>query len=231
MACIYPDARTPAELWENVLAQRRSFRRLPPERIRREDYWSADRSAPDRTYAFEGAVIEGYEFDRVAFRVVGSTFRSADLAHWLALDVASRALADAGFPEGRGLPRESTGVLVGNTLTGEFARANALRLRWPYVRRVVEAALVKEGWSPETRGGFLDRLESEYKSPSRRWGRKVWPEVSRTPSLGGFAISLISKAADTPLMGRAPHPCWRSLTPALAWPPAIWMRRWRAVWI
>ena len=132
-----------------MLAQRRAFRRLPPERLRLEDYWSADRSAPDRTYAFEAAVIEGYEFDRVAFRVVGSTFRSADLAHWLALDVAARALADAGFPEARDLPRETTGVLVGNTLTGEFSRANTLRLRWPYVRRVLEAALAKENWSAE----------------------------------------------------------------------------------
>jgi enediyne polyketide synthase len=185
MACVYPDARTPAELWENVLAQRRSFRRLPPERLRREDYWSADRSAPDRTYAFEGAVIEGYEFDRVGFRVVGSTFRSADLAHWLALDVAARALVDAGFPEGRGLPRESTGVLVGNTLTGEFARANNLRLRWPYVRRVVEAALAKEGWSPETRGGFLERLESEYKSP--------FPPVGEESLAGGLSNTIAGR--------------------------------------
>ena len=185
MACVYPDARTPAELWENVLAQRRSFRRLPPERIRREDYWSADRSAPDRTYALEGAVIEGYEFDRVAFRVVGSTFRSADLAHWLALDVAARALMDAGFPEGRGLPRETTGVLLGNTLTGEFARANLLRLRWPYVRRVVEAALAKEGWSPETRGGFLDRLEAEYKSP--------FPPVGEESLAGGLSNTIAGR--------------------------------------
>ena len=185
MACVYPDARTPAELWENVLAQRRSFRSLPPERIRREDYWSADRSASDRTYAFEGAVIEGYEFDRVAFRVVGSTFRSTDLAHWLALDVAARALVDAGFPEGRGLPRESTGVLVGNTLTGEFSRANLLRLRWPYVRRVVEAALAKEGWSPETRSGFLDRLEPEYKSP--------FPPVGEESLAGGLSNTIAGR--------------------------------------
>ena len=45
----------------------------------------------------EAAVIEGYEFDRVGFRVAGDEFRAADLAHWLALDVAARALADAGF--------------------------------------------------------------------------------------------------------------------------------------
>src|SRR6478672_532528 len=112
MGCIYPDARTPGELWENVLAQRRAFRRLPPERLRVEDYYSEDRSKPDASYSAEAAVIEGYEFDRIGFRVVGSTFRSADLAHWLALDVAAKALTAAGFGEGRGLPKETTGVLV-----------------------------------------------------------------------------------------------------------------------
>jgi enediyne polyketide synthase len=165
MACVYPDARTPGELWENVLAQRRAFRRLPPERLRLEDYFSADPRAPDATYATQAAVIEGYEFDRIAFRIAGSTFRAADLVHWLALDVVSRALADAGLADGNGLPREATGVLLGNTLTGEFSRANALRLRWPYVRRVLDAALAKEAWAPERREPFLAGLEAQYKSP------------------------------------------------------------------
>lgn len=165
MACHYPDARSPTDLWENVLAQRRAFRSLPAERLRLEDYLSPDRTAPDHTYSGHAALIEGYGFDRVSFRVVGSTFRSADLAHWLALDVAARALHDAGFPEGKGLPRETTGVLLGNTLTGEFSRANSLRLRWPYVRRVVEAALADEAWSPNRRQTFLDRLETAYKAP------------------------------------------------------------------
>src|SRR2546423_534161 len=160
MGCVYPDARTPGELWENVLAQRRAFRRLPAERLRAEDYLSEDRTKPDVSYAAEAAVIEGYEFDRLSFRVAGSTFRSADLAHWLALDVASKALADAGFGGGRGLPKETTGVLVGNTLTGDFSRASAMRLRWPYVRRVVESALDREGWDNPSRSAFLDKLEA-----------------------------------------------------------------------
>ena len=68
MACVYPDAKSPGELWENVLAQRRAFRRLPAERLRIEDYFSADTHEPDKTYATNAAVIEGYEFDRVADR-------------------------------------------------------------------------------------------------------------------------------------------------------------------
>src|SRR5258708_563000 len=66
MACLYPDARTPGELWENALAQRRAFRRVPPERLRLEDFFSSDPNAPDKTYAIQAAVIEGYEFERLA---------------------------------------------------------------------------------------------------------------------------------------------------------------------
>ena len=85
MACRFPDARSPSQLWENVLAQRRAFRRIPDERLRRADYLSPDPQATDSFYSANAAVIEGYEFDRLRFKVAGSTFRSADLAHWLAL--------------------------------------------------------------------------------------------------------------------------------------------------
>ena len=185
MACVYADARSPAELWENVLAGRRAFRRLPPERLRADDYWSNDPTAPDRTYAIQAAVIEGYEFDRVAFRVAGSSFKAADPAHWLALDVAARAMADAGFEQGTGLPRETTGVFLGNTLTGETSRANALRLRWPYVRRMTEAALRDEGWSNERCTEFLSRLESRFKAP--------FPPVGEETLAGGLSNTIAGR--------------------------------------
>ncbi|MBD0270266.1 MAG: polyketide synthase, partial [Cyanobacteria bacterium Co-bin8] len=185
MACQYPDARSPVELWENVLAQRRAFRRMPSERLNLPDYLSPDRLTPDCTYATEAALIEGYEFDRVGFRVAGSTYRSADLVHWLALDIAAQALADAGFPEGESLPRDSAGVLLGNTLTGEFSRANTMRLRWPYVRRVVEAALLQEHWSPEQRSAFLKNLESQYKAP--------FPEIGEESLAGSLANTIAGR--------------------------------------
>ncbi|MFF4986606.1 SDR family NAD(P)-dependent oxidoreductase [Streptosporangium saharense] len=165
MACRYPDAASPRELWENVLAGRRAFRRLPDVRMRLEDYWDADPATPDRFYARNAAVIEGYAFDRIGYKIAGSTYRSTDLTHWLALDTAALALADAGFPGADGLARERTGVIVGNTLTGEFARANLMRLRWPYVRRTVAAALKERDWDDEQLTGFLDDLEAAYKSP------------------------------------------------------------------
>ena len=35
LACRYPDAKTPSELWENVLARRRAFHRHDPNRFDR----------------------------------------------------------------------------------------------------------------------------------------------------------------------------------------------------
>jgi enediyne polyketide synthase len=185
MACEYPDAPTPEALWENVLAQRRAFRRLPEKRLRVEDYASPDPSTADATYATEAAVIEGFAFDRVAFCVAARTFASADLAHWLALDVAARALDAAGFREGDGLPRAATGVFLGNTLTGEFSRANVLRLRWPYVRRVVDSALREQEWSLEQRRRFLADLEPQFKAP--------FPPVGEETLAGGLANTIAGR--------------------------------------
>ncbi|MEV7970185.1 type I polyketide synthase [Sphaerisporangium sp. NPDC088356] len=185
MACRYPDATSPRELWENALAGRRAFRRLPDVRMRLEDYWNADPAHPDTFYARTAAVIEGYEFDRVGYKIGGSTYRSTDLTHWLALDMAGLALADAGFPGAEGLPRERTGVIVGNTLTGEFTRANVMRLRWPYVRRTVAAVLKEQGWDDERLATFLADLETTYKSP--------FPSIDEDTLAGGLSNTIAGR--------------------------------------
>src|SRR5262245_24532908 len=121
---------------------------MPEERLSR-DYYSPDPHAPDKTYAMTAAVIEDYEFDRIRHRISGDAYRSADLVHWLALDIAGQALADAGWAEGEGLPRRSTAVYLGNTMTGEFSRAAAMRLRWPYIQKVVAEAFEERGIGAE----------------------------------------------------------------------------------
>jgi enediyne polyketide synthase len=185
IACRFPDADCPDRLWENVLAGRRAFRLIPDQRLRLQDYWSADPAAPDRFYARKAALLEGYEFDRIRYRVPGSTYRTTDLTHWLALDTAARALADAGFPEGEGLPRESTAVIVGNTLTGEFARANVMRVRWPYVRRTLGAALFDLGWDADRTARFLGDLEARYKS--------AFPPVDEDTLAGGLSNTIAGR--------------------------------------
>jgi enediyne polyketide synthase len=184
MACRYAEARSPRELWENVLAQRRSFRRIPRLRLNLADY-SGAQQLEDAISVTMAAVLEDYEFDRVRFRVSGDTFLSTDLSHWLALDVAEQAFVDARMADGSAGQRERTGVFVGNTLTGEFSRANLMRLRWPYVRRVISAALQNGGKLSSDHARLLAEIESLYKSP--------FPATTEDSLAGGLSNTIAGR--------------------------------------
>jgi enediyne polyketide synthase len=162
LGCRYPGANSPIELFENVLAGRRQFREIPPERWRIEDYYDAARSAPDRTYSKQAALIDGFEFNPAAFRIPQSTYLATDMAQWLALTVAKEALDDCGLSE---LPRANTAVILGNTLTGETSRANLVRFRWPYVRRVFDELLGAFSLPEAQRQQILAAVEDRYKQP------------------------------------------------------------------
>src|ERR1019366_4069915 len=177
IALRYPDAETPDDLWRNVLAGRRAFRRGPDERMRADDYYSADRSAPDRHYTGKAAVLEGFEFDRVKYRIGGRTCRST-------------AMTPARGPEtpgtgARGLPKTQTGVIIGNTLTGEFSRANLRRLRWRSVKRQVGATLREHGWGDSELSTFLGELEERYKAP--------FPPIDEDSLAGGLANTIAGR--------------------------------------
>ena len=141
LACRFPDADDPLALFESALAGRRAFRRLPPGRLGAVADPDAGPGAGLAGTALgaapRAAVLEGWQFDRAGFAIPEHTYLATDPAHWLALETAGRALADAGFPGAQGLARDRAGVIIGNTLTGEVSRAAALRTRWPFVRAVL----------------------------------------------------------------------------------------------
>lgn len=143
-ACELPQARSPQALWQLALHGRQCFRRLPPERLDTQQYLRAEHD-PDGFYAIEAALIEGYVFDRQRFVVPLSTYGATDLAHWMALDVADRALASLpGAWAADTSLKDRMAVIVANTLTGEFSRANSLRYRWPFVEgRLRQAAAAR----------------------------------------------------------------------------------------
>ena len=165
LACRYADAADPASLLDVITTGRRAFRRIPPCRVDLADYYSANPRTPDATYSTRAALIEGWRFDRKAFGISPQAYSSADPAHWLALETAARALAAAGFPGGLGLPAERTAVFIGNTLAGDVSRASALRLRWPYTRRVIADAMFAAGVPAEVASRVLRAAASRYLAP------------------------------------------------------------------
>jgi enediyne polyketide synthase len=182
IACRYPGANSARELIENILAGRRYFREIPPERWKLEDYYDPDRTQPDKTYCKQAAVLEGFEFNASAFRIPQSTYRATDLAQWLALTVAKEALEDAQITDP---PRAQTAVILGNTLAGETSRAHLVRYRWPYARRVFAELLSTLKVEPEQREAVLARIEERYKQP--------FPPVNEDNLAGGLANTIAGR--------------------------------------
>ncbi len=164
LACRFPDADDPLSLFESALAGRRAFRQLPPGRlgVLPDPDQDAGLPGPAVRSVPRAAVLEGWHFDRTAFGIAEPAYLAADPAHWLALETAGRALADAGFPGGQGLARDRAGVIIGNTLTGEVSRAAALRTRWPFVRAVLTTALAAGDVPPAERARALGQATAAF---------------------------------------------------------------------
>ncbi|WP_020043208.1 type I polyketide synthase, partial [Salipiger mucosus] len=170
MACRYPEADTVDALFENSLAQRRAFRRMPAGRLSAH-YFDPEGRAADRAYADQAAVLNGFSFDRNWFRVPQASYEVTDLTHWLALTVAKDCIESVRFRKsGAPVSNDAVRVVVGNTLTGEFSRAALMRLRWPYVRGVVAQQLREDRPDmPEAElAAHLAALEARYKAPFAR---------------------------------------------------------------
>src|SRR5690606_3711895 len=60
--------------------------------------------------------------------------------------------------------RARTGVIVGNTLTGEHTRATAMRTRWPFVARALATAAAAVGLSEARREPLAQAMEAAFKS-------------------------------------------------------------------
>ncbi|MGN6678491.1 MAG: polyketide synthase, partial [Streptosporangiaceae bacterium] len=186
LECRLPDADDATALFDAVLTGRRAFRRIPPGRVDLAEYFDPDPRVRDATYSTRAALLEGWRFDRDAFGVSRSDFDAAEPAHWLALETMSRTLATAGFPGGDGLPAERTGVFIGNRPAQNGPASAALRLSWPYTRRVLADALTAAGMNPRTRHEILVAAASRFLAPL--------PDVTAQSLAGGSSAGLVSAA-------------------------------------
>jgi acyl transferase domain-containing protein len=163
MGCHYPGARDLKQLWENILSRRQQFRQIPDVRLPMSEYYDRDRSVADKTYGNRAAVIDGFEFDWAKRRIPQKTVRATDIVHWLALETANQALEDAGYTR-QSVPLTKTGVILGNTLTGEQTRSTTVRLRWPYVRKALRVSAKARGMSSQGIEALVETMEKFYKS-------------------------------------------------------------------
>lgn len=134
----YPDADTPKDFWQNLLAKKDSRTTLSPDKLgANPDAYQGIQGESDRFYCDKGGYIQNFSFDSNGYRLPAETFEGLDESFLWALDTSRKALADAGIPLDDAV-LERTGVIMG-ALSFPTKRSNDLFL--PIYHSVVEKGL------------------------------------------------------------------------------------------
>ncbi len=97
MACTLPDADSPEQLWENILAKKYSISKIPESRVDRKLYYDADKSAVDKSYTLLAGCINDYKFDGNRFGYEGDKASRLSKSQQIILDTAYKAVENAGY--------------------------------------------------------------------------------------------------------------------------------------
>ncbi len=184
IGCTFPGAKTKEEFWEVILARRQQFRKHIDERLPAKDYFNPDKKAEDMCYGKYASYIEGFEFEWAKRLIPKVTYEANDIVHWLSLDTAIRTLEDAGY-DPKALSNSKTGVIVGNSLTGEQTRATSMRLRWPFVLRSLKQSGELAGISDEQIDKLATVMQKVYKS--------VFPPINEDTLAGALSNTIAGR--------------------------------------
>ncbi len=121
MAGVFPGAQDVTGYWANVLAGVDAITEVPPER------WDpAVYSKPAKS----GGFLPDIPFDALAYGIPPAALASIEPVQLLALEVAARALRDAGYAQ-RAFDREHTSVIFGAEAGADLASAYGFRSLYP----------------------------------------------------------------------------------------------------
>ena len=168
-AC-FPDAPDVATFWRNICANHVAISEVEAHRWDPALYYSADRSAPDKSYSRIGGFIRNMAFDARRFRIPPRTLDAIDDIQKLALTAVAEALHDAnletftGSGDGRPFDRERTAVILGNSMGGEAEDRTSMRVWFPAAAEALRQTAVASALTPAARQALLEEFESVYKT-------------------------------------------------------------------
>ena len=134
IATLLPKAADVREYWENILKKVDGISEIPSHRWDWRLYFDSDRHAKDKIYSKWGGFLDDVAFDPMKFGMPPKSLEAIDPMQLMALEVAHRALADAGYVD-RPFDRERASVILGASGgTGDVGTQYGLRAELPRAR-------------------------------------------------------------------------------------------------
>ena len=146
MSCMFPQASDLSAYWANIRDGVDAITDVPESHWRVEDYFDSDPSSADKTYGRRGGFIDPVDFEPLRFGISPRDLEAIDTTQLLGLQVASDALADAGYGiENREFDRERASVILGVTGALPLVIPLGARLDQPIWKRALEGCWSRQG--------------------------------------------------------------------------------------
>ncbi len=181
VSALFPGSVDKTGFWHDILAGKDLITDVPSSHWLVEDYYDADPTAPDMTYANRGAFIPDVDFDPMAWGVPPNIVPATDTNQLLALIVAKQVLDDA-TRELTEADRERVSIILGVTSAQELLGSMVSRLQKP----VWQSALREMGLPEDEVQDACKRIASKY-TP---WQESTFPGVLGNVVAGRIANRL-----------------------------------------
>jgi len=145
VSALFPGSNDASGFWRDILQGRDLLTDVPGSHWRIDDYYDADPSAPDKTYAKRGGFLAPIDFDALGWGIPPSTLPATDTSQLLALIVAQSVLQDATHEQLATFDRSRVSVILGVTSAQELLFSMVSRLQKPvWVKALRESGLPED---------------------------------------------------------------------------------------
>ncbi|MGQ0625344.1 MAG: SDR family NAD(P)-dependent oxidoreductase [Sporichthyaceae bacterium] len=148
LAGVFPQADSLAEFWAHTLADHDAITEVPTERWDPSTYYAGsglDAFGGAGSTSKWGGFLGEIPFDALAYGIPPAALASIEPVQLLSLEVAARALRDAGYTyagsDGRAFDRERTGVIFGAEPGTDLSAAYGFRALYPQLHGELPAEL------------------------------------------------------------------------------------------
>ena len=183
ISALFPEAPNLEQYWDNIVRKVDAITDIPADRWNVDDYYDADKSAPDKAYSRRGGFLPEIDFDPMEFGIPPNLLEQTDSSQLLGLLVARDALEDAGYAEAAETVRDRTGVILGVTAGMKLLGSLTARLQYP----VWEKVLRKSGLSESETATIIEKIKAAYVR---------WEEASFPGLLGNVIAGRIANRLD-----------------------------------
>ncbi len=183
MSCLFPKAQSLEDYWGMVKEKIDAISEVPKTHWRSEDFFSADKKAPDHVYTKNGGFLDPVDFNPGEWGIAPSDLDSIDTSQLLSLVVAQGAMTDAGYHKNREFNRDNVSVILGLTGTLELVIPLGARLGHPIWKKAMLHAGIPEKIADEV----VDTIGKSYVS---------WQENSFPGLLGNVTAGRIANRFD-----------------------------------